>query len=132
MTFRVEFDPKNRILLRRIEGPLTEESLEPIYLAGEKYWAALTPRAEIVDFSCVTEVSISTERIRQLARQQPALPEMTNLPRIAVAPTTADFGLARMFQIVGENKRPLLQVVHTIEEAFAILGIQSPHFELLE
>jgi hypothetical protein len=57
---------------------------------------------------------------------------MIALPRIAVAPAISNFGLARMFQIVGEEKRLGLQVVHTIEEAFEILGVQSPHFEPLE
>ena len=58
--------------------------------------------------------------------------EPTQRPRIVVAPSTVGFGLARMFQIVGERKRPLLQVVRTMEEALAALGIESPHFEPLE
>jgi len=33
---------------------------------------------------------------------------------------------------VGESKRPLLEVVRTMDEALAALGIQSPHFEPLE
>ena len=53
-------------------------------------------------------------------------------PIVIVAPATAAFGLSRVFQFLGEPKRPQLQVVHTMEEAFAALGIQSPHFEPLE
>jgi hypothetical protein len=95
----------------------------------------LTTQSRWADFrssSIPDPESIPAERIRQLARQQPALPEMIALPRIAVAPAISNFGLARMFQIVGEEKRLGLQVVHTIEEAFEILGVQSPHFEPLE
>jgi hypothetical protein len=34
-----------------------------------------------------------------------------------------------MFQYLGEGKLPLLQIVHTLDEAFALMGIQPPHFE---
>jgi hypothetical protein len=34
-----------------------------------------------------------------------------------------------MFQILGASTRPLLQVVHTLDEAFAEFRIQSPNFE---
>jgi len=37
-----------------------------------------------------------------------------------------------MLQIVGEKKRPMLQVVHTLGEALAELGVESPRFEPLE
>jgi hypothetical protein len=56
----------------------------------------------------------------------------TTRPRVIVVPQTHAFGLARMFQIIGEPKRPLLKVVHTLDEAFATLGLQSPHFEPME
>lgn len=59
------------------------------------------------------------------------MPDATR-PRIIVAPTTIGFGLARMFQILGESTRPLLTVVRTVDEALAALGVQSPHFEPLE
>ena len=49
-----------------------------------------------------------------------------------VAPTNLEFGLARMFQILGEPGRPLLNVVHTLDEALAVLGIPFAHFEPLE
>jgi len=37
-----------------------------------------------------------------------------------------------MFQTIGERTRPLLHVVRTIDEAFAILRVQSPRFDPLE
>ncbi len=40
--------------------------------------------------------------------------------------------MARMFQIIAEPNNPLRQVVHTINEALAVLGVQSPRFEPLE
>lgn len=49
-----------------------------------------------------------------------------------VAPNTHVFDLARMFQILAERTRPALSVVHTLDEAFAELDVQSPHFEALD
>jgi hypothetical protein len=33
-----------------------------------------------------------------------------------------------MFQILGEEARPDLHIVHTIEEAYQLLYVQSPEF----
>ncbi|MGO9576966.1 MAG: hypothetical protein ACLPTQ_21865 [Terriglobales bacterium] len=131
MGFRFEFDPANKILLMRFEGPLTDESLAELYRAIRTYSIATDARAGIWDYSSVTEIAVSAEHIRQLASQEPAMPDATRRPRIIVAPTAVGFGLSRMFQIAGESKRPLLRVVRTLDEAFAALDIQSPHFEPL-
>jgi hypothetical protein len=32
---------------------------------------------------------------------------------------------------MGEDSRPLLHVARTLDDAFAALGVQSPHFEPL-
>lgn len=60
------------------------------------------------------------------------MPDATRRPRVIVVKSSSGFGFARMFQIVGEAKRPLLEVVHTLDEAVAALGIQSPQFTPLE
>jgi hypothetical protein len=132
MEFRFEFDAQNKILLSRFEGRLTDESAAEFYEAAWKHATANDAHAGIVDFSSTAEFAISSEMIRQLARHKPALPNAVQRPRVIVAPQTHAFGLFRMFQIAGEHTRPLLQVVHTMEEAFAVLGVQAPHFEPLE
>ena len=60
------------------------------------------------------------------------MPDVTRRPSFFVAPMTTGFGLSRMFQILGEPTRPLLKVVHSMDEALAELGVQYPHFEPLE
>jgi len=132
MDFRFEFDAQNKILLSRFEGRLTDESAAEFYEAAWKHATANDAHAGIVDFSSTTEFAVSSEMIRQLARHKPALPNAIRRPRVIVAPQTHAFGLFRMFQITGEHTRPLLQVVRTMEEAFAALGVQAPHFEPLE
>ena len=122
----------NKLLLARFEGRLTDEACIEFYRAIRRYSTATDASAGIWDFSSVTEFAMSSGFIRQLAEQEPAMPNATMRPRIVVAPATVGFGLARMFQLVGERTRPLLKVVHTLDEALAALGIQSPQFEPLD
>jgi hypothetical protein len=132
MGLRAEFDPANKILLLQFEGQLTDESVSEFYLAIRKYWTTADASRGIVDFSCVTEFALSTNLIRQMAKQEPCMPDAMNRPRVIVAPEPHVFGLARMYQIMGESTRPLLKVVHTLDEALAELGVRSPHFERVE
>jgi hypothetical protein len=132
MAFRFEFDPVNKILLCRMDGRLTDELLTVFYEEARKRSTAADASMAIMDVSSVTEFAVSAESVSRLARQEPAMPHATTRPRILVAPQTHAFGLFRMFQIIGEPKRPLLQVVHTLDEAFAALGVQSPKFSPLE
>ena len=60
------------------------------------------------------------------------MPDATRRPRVIVASKKHVFGLSRMYQIMGESSTPLLKVVHTLDEALAELGVQSPLFESLE
>lgn len=132
MRIRFEFDSGNKILLTRPEGELTDESLAEVYQAIRRYSTATDASMGIVDLSSVTKFAVSSVTIRRLASQEPAMPDATRRPRIVVVPNTVGFGLSRMYQILAESTRPQLHVVHTLDEALARLGIQSPHFELLE
>lgn len=132
MAGRFEFDPVNRLLLLRCEGRLTDESLAESYQAIRKHSTATDAMMGILDFSSVTELAVSSEFIRQLANQEPAMADATRRPRIIVAPDTVGFGLSRMFQLMGESTRPLLNVARTMGEALAALNIQFPNFQPLE
>jgi hypothetical protein len=131
MGFRFEFDPARKILLGRFEGRLTDKTLGEFYRAGLKHWAATDASAVISDYTSA-EWAVSAKFVRELANQEPAVTEPTKRPRIVVVASTVGFGLSRMFQIVGERKRPLLKVVRSLDEAFAALDIEFPHFQPLE
>ncbi len=131
MGFTFEFDRKNKILLVRVEGKLTEQLLADCYAAIRQYSVATDASVGIFDLSAVTQYSVSTDFIRQLARREPAMPDATQRLRIIAVEDTTGYGLARMFQIVGEPERPKLHVVRTFDEALAALGVQSPQFEPL-
>jgi hypothetical protein len=76
----------------------------------------------------VTEFAVSSGFIQYLANLKPPLADAKSLSFI-VAPQIHVFGLCRMFQIMEEGKLPLLQIVHTLDEAFMAMGIKPPHFE---
>jgi hypothetical protein len=131
MGLRFEFDPANKVLPVRAEGRFTDELMAEAQLAIRAHSTATDARAGIFDFSSVTEFALSSAFIRELAKQEPAMADATR-PRIIVAPGAVAFGLSRMFQMLGESTRPLLEVVRTMDEALTALGIQSAHFEPLK
>lgn len=132
MGYRFDFDSVNKILLLRFEGSrLTDESLAEIHSTARIHWAATGARAGIGDYSSVTEFPLSAELVRTLAQEAP-MPEATKNPHFIVMSSTTGYGLARMYQIVGELSQPLVTVVRSVDEALAALGVQSSHFEPLE
>lgn len=131
VALRVEFDAVNKILLFRFEGQLRDDSVAQSYQTIREYWSTTGACMGIVDFSSVTEFALSGNLITRLAQQEPCMSDGFTRPRVIVAPENCVFGVARMYQILAENTRPALSVVHTMQEAFGELDVQSPHFELL-
>jgi hypothetical protein len=122
-SFRADFDATARVLLIRVAGRFSDDSMAALYAVWRKLSAATGAKMGIADLSLICEFDPSVQGIRNLANQ----PGMTEL-RIMVAPQTYAYGVLRMFQGLSERSRPLLQIVHTIEEAFSALGIRSPQF----
>ena len=132
MTYRFEFDPKNKIFLCRMEGPITDESLKECYWAVAKRAAVIPHNIGILDMSGVTKMDVSTGTLRELAYSEPAMPNPSSRPRFFVAPAPHIYGLARMYQSLGEEKRPLLKIVSSIAEVYKTLGIEPSPFEILK
>ncbi len=132
MTHQFAFDSANKILLLRVEGPLTDKLLTEFYWKVRRYSTATDARAGIWDLSAVTEFAVSPEFIRDLSNRDPAMPDATRRPRFLVAPTMVGSAISRLYEIAGEHRNPLLKIVLSLDEAFAALGVQSPHFEPLE
>ena len=130
MPYHFEFDATNRILRGRLDGGVTDEALKEFYRLAAEYVAQTDARAATFDLSAATSFEVSPQTIRELAKSAPAMPDPSR-PRCIVAPSPKIFGLARMFEIEGEVTRPNLHVVHTLEEVWAILGVQAPQFEPL-
>jgi hypothetical protein len=107
----VDFAAKNNILSGSIEGRMTGALLLEYYAAAANYMAAHPPCRGILDFTGVSEFEVSRHAIRQVAAASPAFP--IGYVRVLVIPKDYIYGLARMFQILGEKIRPDLQVVRT-------------------
>lgn len=122
-------DALNAVLLVRLRGSLTDDSVAGIADAVRKCSATTNARAFITDVSSIIEFPVSTEFLRHLAKQEPVVTEVDTRPSIIVASKAHAYGLTRMFQTMGESTRPHLQVVRTLHDALGALGIQSPHFE---
>jgi hypothetical protein len=132
MEFRFEIDRGNKMLLLRVSGRLTDELLAEIYQQVRTHTRAIDIRAGIIDFSSVNDWALSSSFVRELAKQEPAMADSARRRLMVVSPAAVGFGLARMFQMLGESTRPLLEVVRTLEEALAALGAESAKFEPFE
>lgn len=74
----------------------------------------------------MTNFEVSSDAIRQVAAAPPAFPPA--YMRVLVVPKAIIYGMARMFQILGEKTRPDLHVVRTMDEAYRLLRVESPEF----
>lgn len=79
----------------------------------------------------VTSFAVSAKAIHELATSAPAMPNPERL-RILIAPSPQTFGIARLFEMIWQDKRPDVHVVRGEKEALAILGIQETRFEAIQ
>jgi hypothetical protein len=125
----VEFDAKNNILRGTLEGRMTGAILLDFHARAARYIASRPPCRGILDFSKVTDCEVSSAAIREVAASPPVFP--AGYARVLVIPRDFIYGLARMFQILTQETRPELQVVRTMEEAYRLLGVSSPAFQVV-
>ena len=127
MSYRLEFDKDNKVLCTAFEGQLSFADFLPSEVETRRYIQEKTPVAGIWDYSEVTSFDVSPIEVRQMAKMPPIYPP--GVPRFAIAPSDYVYRMFRMFQILGEENRPDLQVVRTRKEAYKILGFQGMNFE---
>ncbi len=130
MPYRFDLDPVNRILRVRYVGQIGDELIKECYQATPQAVTRTNPRAVIIDLSEATAFDVSPQTIHELARFKPTVKD-PSVPRIIVAPTAYMFGMARMFQIMGGQTRPMLQVMKSADEAYALLDVAKVKFEPL-
>jgi hypothetical protein len=125
--FHFEYDSKNKIVRGKFHGDVTPEALKDYYLTATALVHAKEFRAAITDFSDVSSLGVTLELVRELAALPPIDPSSSR-QRIIVAPGVLVFGLARLFQWFGKEKRPNLHIVRNLDQALAMLGVAEPHF----
>jgi hypothetical protein len=129
--YHFDFDPVHKILRCRFSGALSDEELRAYYREAGKRAELYRPAAGVMDFSDTQSVNVSRKAILELAEERPALPDPKTI-RVIVAPAPVVFGMARMFEMVGERTRPNFHVVRNEKEAWAILGVMDAQFEELQ
>jgi hypothetical protein len=128
MPYFFEFDSTHRILRCRLEGRIADEELTEYYRDLEKYSLQQDPLGGILDMSAITSLDVSPNTIRELAKSPPAMPNPAR-PRVLIATSPPVFGIARMFEMQGQETRPNLHVVRSEKEALAILGVTEAKFD---
>ena len=131
LPYTFDFDLTQGILRCRLHGRITDEVLKEFFRIGAQHAIRTHPIAGVVDLSEVTSFEVSAPVIEKLAKSTPVLPN-PNLRRVVIAPSPEIYGMMRMFEIEGEATRPGIHVVHTEQEAWAILSVEKPRFYPLD
>jgi hypothetical protein len=132
MPYSLYFDSENKIVLVAFEGRVTNELLTQFQHGdARRIVAAIDFRSTILDFSDVDSFEVTAETVRALAWEDPPDPDSSR-PRVMVAPEDHVFGLCRIYASHGEDTRPNLHVVRSMEHACAILSVAQPRFEPID
>jgi hypothetical protein len=123
-----EIDRENRIFRVTLGGRVTDAELKNCYNSTRDYAFKTGSTSAILDLSQVGSIEVSTETLHDIAASPPILGDPAL--RVIVAPTDYLFGLARMFQIVGEKTRQNVHVVHSLDQAYPLIGVTAPKFEI--
>ena len=127
MHSQIDLDPAHSVIrLTVLEESVTLECAEDVY----RHLAELKSRggsyAAIYDLSMAKGTTIPTEMVREFARRRPPLP--MDKKHVVVGKETNIYGLARLFSICGDNVGKEFEVVHSLEEAYEIIGARPEDF----
>jgi len=126
MDYVVDLHPTHRVLRTTVTTALTDESFKEIYRSVARLSATGGPYASILDLSQVVDFPVSAETIRAFAATSPAVPG--ERPRVMVAPQSALYGLARMFELHRDSMGVQVQVVQSLDEAYELLKVTPGDF----
>jgi hypothetical protein len=125
--YRVDLDPAHSVIRLTVTAEIvTLELAEDIYRHLSEVTSQGGPYAAIFDLSDVRKSTIPAEAIRSFALRAPAVPE--GRTRVEVAKEPSVYGLARMFQLYRDFMGEQYQVVHSLEEAYDMIGVHPEDF----
>jgi hypothetical protein len=105
---------------------LTDDDLTGLYRVLTRFAHKGGPYSAILDLSQVVQMRVTAKTIRALAASAPAVPPGT--PRVIVAREPVVFGLSRMFELSRDAMDGQLRVVHSIDQAYGVLGVTAADF----
>jgi hypothetical protein len=129
MPHAIEFESQKSMVRVTVHGELTDAVASELYASVHDFLSSNEVRGGILDLSPVTSLAITLDAVRRLAKMPPLFkpPQV----RVIVAPGDLVFGMARLFQISRSEVHTDLHVVHTLEEAYKIHGLEAPIFNVI-
>lgn len=123
MPVTFEIKPSVRIIFSSFHGVATEDDLTSVSIALSKHADFNPTFSHIIDFSAATSTTLSPAFLRSFAQEKSLFSREAK--QVVVAPQPHIFGLARMVQMLREAQAPNIEVVRSMSEAYAVLGIQQ-------
>ena len=105
---------------------MTLECAEEVYQHLSRFTSHGGPYAAIYDLSATKNTTIPTDMVKSLARRRPSIP--VGRPHVVVGKSPVIYGLARIFQKCRESQGEVFEVVHSLEEAYDIVGVRAEDF----
>jgi hypothetical protein len=119
LSLEYKYDAQRRLLRATASGTLRREDFDQLDAS-----TLLPGTAEVLDLRGMSEIGLSPDEIRALARREVGKPH--RVARLAiVAGSTAAFGLARMFGILAEGASYQTSVFSDLDAALAWLGVEG-------
>ena len=130
MHSQIDLDPTHGVIrLTVMEEMVSLECAEDCYRHLSQVAYRGGPYAAIYDLSMAKGTTIPTEMVRNFARRRPPMPAgKEGKARVVVGKEPVIYGLAPLFQICEDNAGETFEVVHTLEEAYDIVGARPEDF----
>ena len=125
----LQFERKHHVLLITYGKVATPASALAAYDSVERFVSSKGPCSVLGDLSTIENVDVPGDFVRSLAWMPTVIPP--GLQRVVVAPRSDVYGLSRMFQLYRDKMSSDVHVVRTLEEAYSLLGLESPEFEIV-
>lgn len=122
------FHRPGKVLLAQFSGTFSMEDVIALDSMVPPFLRSFAPIRGLLDFSGVDQIAITAQQVAARGKVSTLVPDQE---RIIVAAAGVGYGLARMFaayQAATGNREP--QIVSTLEEAYDLLGLSNPAFEV--
>jgi hypothetical protein len=125
--YQIDLDPVHSVIrLTVTEEIISLRTAEDCHRRLSVLTSSGGPYAAIYDLSMAKGTTIPTNRVRTFALRRPSIP--VGRKHVVVGKFPAIYGLARLFQMCGEFVGKEFEVVHTLEEAYEIVGVRPEDF----
>jgi hypothetical protein len=128
MDYEIDLCPTDSVIRLTVTAEtVTLELAEEIYRHLSEATSTGGPYAAIYDLSATKKTTLPTDTVRSFGRHRPPAIPMGR-KQVVVGTEPHIFGLARVFQMCSEAIGSEFQVVHSVEEAYDIVGVHPEDF----